>query len=173
MCEPSHIQELKDDFDDLDPAGNGKFSKSNMQASSIFEVYDRNHDGELSAKDVYEIALQLQKIASIEYPGKFMLDPDVDYTIDVIKEKMKKFDKEPIVIGKKRISSRKIKTGKNIVNNKYSKVNSAIISLNRREFMRFWLFEFEEYIGNRKRSILAYENLKLDTLLKAIRGDRV
>ena len=173
MCEPSHIQELKDDFDDLDPAGNGKFSKSNMQASSIFEVYDRNHDGELSAKDVYEIALQLQKIASIEYPGKFMLDPDVDYTIDVIKEKMKKFDKEPIVIGKKRISSRKIKTGKNIVNNKYSKVNSAIISLNRREFMRFWLFEFEEYIGNRKRSILAYENLKLDTLLKAIRGERV
>ena len=83
--------------------------------------------------------------------------------------KMRKFDQEPIEIPEKRVTSRKIKTGKNIIDNKYKNVKSKIISLNRREFMRFWLSEFEDYIGNSKRSVLAYEKFKLDTLLKAVR----
>eukprot|EP00945_MAST-04E_sp_MAST-4E-sp1_P005168 g5168.t1 len=177
LCNPSHLKELVDDFEDLDVDGNGIFSRSEMQASCAFEACDRNHDGQLSAEECVAIAHKLQSQPSAEFPGKFLLDPAQKYTVERVQAVMRKFDAQPIVVVEKRV---KMRTAKAVRIKKWGRkkqvmqtktVQANILSLNRREFMRWWWSEFKEYTKDAEQSVLSEGTIQIQTLLDAIAED--
>ena len=155
LIEPDHIEQCIQDFEDLDADSNGIFSKSEMQASAFFQQFDSNKDGELTMSDVKEIAKGLQEVASVEYPGKFLLDPSVDYDDYKLKDDMLLYDKE--------------KQELKITIDKRTQSKGKLVSLNRREFMRWWSEDFLAYTKDAKEtSMLARAQIEISKLLDAI-----
>ena len=178
LCEPSHLKELIDDFEDLDVDGNGIFSKSEMQASCAFEASDRNHDGHLSAEECVDIARKLQSLPATEFPGKFLLDPEQQYTVERVRASLRQFDANPIKVFKKRAKMRtatalrkksSFRREKMVTQTKT--VQAEILSLNRREFMRWWWSEFKEYTRDAEQSVLSEGTIQIQMLLAAISED--
>jgi hypothetical protein len=162
LIEPEHIDQCVQDFDDLDADSNGVFSKSEMQASAFFQEFDADRDGELTVSDLRIIAKGLQKVSSVEYPGKFLLNPSVDYDDSKLKSDMLSYDKEH--------KSIKVANRKSVVEMTGSKVRMGeFVSLNRREFMRWWSEDFLEYTKDTtKHGMLARAHVKIAKLLDAI-----
>jgi Ca2+-binding EF-hand superfamily protein len=162
LIEPEHIEQCVQDFDDLDADSNGVFSKSEMQASAFFQEYDADKDGELTMSDLRVIAKGLQKVSSVEYPGSFLLDPSMNYDDGKLKGDMLSYDKERRQV--------KVANRKSVVAKTSSKVRvGEFVSLNRREFMRWWSEDFMEYTKDAtKHGMLARAHVKIAKLLDAI-----
>ncbi len=178
LCEPAHLKELVDDFEDLDVDGNGIFSKSEMQASCAFEMCDRNHDGHLSAEECVDIARKLQSLPATEFPGKFLLDPGQEYTVERVRASMRQYDAIPVKVTKKRVRTRRATALRTTSSGWRTKtvtqtktVQAEILSLNRREFMRWWWSEFKEYTSDAEQSVLLEGTIQIQTLLAAISED--
>ena len=148
---PEHIEMVNEDFSDLDADNNGVFTKSEMQASMFFERYDHDHDGNLTSSNMKEICLSLQKLPSVEWYGKMMLDPTIVYDQEKIEMGMLEYDMEVDVLGQQSEEDGK-----------------KVISLNRKEFMQWWSHEYRMYVGQRKTSMLSRMSVSMETLLRAI-----
>ena len=186
LIRPEHVKDCKCDFDDLDADANGIFSKSEMQVSAFFQSYDQDHDGELTMKNLTQIAHKLQQIPSVEYPGKFLLDPKIAYDENKIAADMYQYDKQRKVV---HVSHRDLNPGhsSNLGNGgetedlEESSSRSArrdarnssaeVVSLNRKEFMQWWVEDFKVYVMNAKTSMLNKMCVDIQLLLNAIEDD--
>ena len=162
LIEPDHIKQCVNDFDDLDADQNGVFSKSEMQASAFFQKFDANKDGELTVVDLKTIAKSLQKVESVEFPGKFLLDPSLNYDERKLKDDVITYDEEHKFVKVRTRKSVKERTGKR-------HTLRCLASLNRREFMRWWSEDFKEYTEvATEKSMLARMHVGIERLLDAI-----
>ena len=91
----------------------------------------------------------------MEYPGKLLLDPAGDYDDYKLKDDMLLYDKE--------------KQELKITIDKRTQSKGKLVSLNRREFMRWWSEDFLAYTKDAKEtSMLARAQIEISKLLDAI-----
>ena len=132
-CTPDDLRALDSDFDALDADGTGYFTRSEMQVACAFDTFDRDHDGDLTLRDMCAIALTLQATPALEYPGRCLLDPRRRYSQGVVGQAMCVFDQESSL-------RRGQCTGSG------APVQVRQVELNRKEFMRWWVSEFRPYV---------------------------
>jgi Ca2+-binding EF-hand superfamily protein len=162
MITPDDVIEMKKDFRDLDADGNGIFSKSEMQVSAFFQKYAKQQQGQISSDDLENIASELQKLKSVEYPGKFLLDPAMTYGKEKIIRDMIKYDEERETV--------KIRARSKSGNAERRMTTAEVIGLNRREFMKWWVEDFLIYVNDSPKNILANSSVNIQILLDAIEG---
>ena len=135
------IQEIWNDFEDLDADKNGQFSRSEMQASIAFARLDTDQSYNLNLNEMLELVKCLQAEPCCQYPEIFMIDPDVHYTVKNIKEAMKRYN-DDTEIG-----------------------DDPLILMERGEFMKFWGEEFQKY-REKARVTYSHHMVELSVLLK-------
>ena len=162
---PEHVVQCQDDFSDLDADSNGVFTKSEMQASMFFEKFDKDHDGNLTSRNIIDMSKKLQQLPSLEYYGKMMLDPNINYNQEKIEEGMLEYDLEIDVVASFRRD--KTENKKNNLEQSLSKT-AQVVQLNRKEFMQWWSHEYGKYVEQSKTSMLSRMSVSMQTLLHAI-----
>ena len=165
---PEHVVQCQDDFSDLDADSNGVFTKSEMQASMFFEKFDKDHDGNLTSRNIMDMSIDLQKLPSVEYYGKMMLDPNIDYNEEKIENGMLEYDMEVDVIDVDVISHENRKNNFERALSKTASKTAKVVQLNRKEFMQWWSHEYGKYVEQSKTSMLSRMSVSMQTLLRAI-----
>lgn len=171
LIKPDHVDECNIDFQDLDADQNGIFSKSEMQASAFFNSYDDDHDGALTLHNMTAIARTLQELPSVEYPGKFMLDPGIIYDRSKIEADMFKYDASRTTVLKKKSSTSSTRSlGRNLEVKEMDvdDVEVEVVSLNRKEFMKWWSEDFMAYVGTDSTNLVYKMRVDIQQLLDAI-----
>ena len=141
-----------------------------MQASAFFNSYDDDHDGALTLHNMTAIARTLQELPSVEYPGKFMLDPGIVYDRSKIEADMFKYDESRTTVLKKKSSTSSTRSlGRNVeVKEMDVEVEVEVVSLNRNEFMKWWSEDFMAYVGTDGTNLVYKMRVDIQQLLDAI-----